>query len=150
MKEYYTIDEVATLSMLSTRTLRNYIKSGFLQGDKVNGVWQFTSEDLDTFLHHNYVKQSIQAKRNGIVFDFMSNDTKTESTVCSIYDYIIPNKQEAEIICTNLLALINTNQYGEIVFSYQFEEKKKSVRIIISGRIDKVTDLMRDYQLLSK
>lgn len=147
MKEYYTIDDISMMTMLSTRTLRNYIKSGFLQGDKIDGTWQFTAEDIDTFFQHNYVKQSTQTKRNGIVFDFMSNDTKRENKVCSIYDYVIQDRKEAEEICNKLVVLINTNQYGNIIFSYQFQETKKLVRIIISGSTNNVADLMRDYQI---
>lgn len=73
MKEYFTINDLSTMTMLSTRTIRNYITQGFLNGEKIEGVWRFTTEDIDTFLQENYVNQSIQSKRNGIVFNYMCN-----------------------------------------------------------------------------
>jgi DNA-binding transcriptional MerR regulator len=49
MKEFFTIDDLSTITMLSTRTLRNYITQGFLDGEKIDGAWRFTSEDIETF-----------------------------------------------------------------------------------------------------
>lgn len=46
MESFYTINEVATMTGLTTRTIRNYLKSGLINGQKVNGVWLFSSEDF--------------------------------------------------------------------------------------------------------
>ena len=40
MKETYSINDVAMITGLSTRTIRNYISLGFLSGEKVT---DFTS-----------------------------------------------------------------------------------------------------------
>lgn len=40
MKTIYSIDDISKMTMLSTRTIRNYIKLGLLNGSKTNGYWQ--------------------------------------------------------------------------------------------------------------
>jgi hypothetical protein len=145
MKEYFTIDDLATMTMLSTRTLRNYIKLGFLEGEKPDGCWKFTAEEIAAFLKNDFVKQSIQSKKNGIIFDYMANDVKQEDMVCSIYDYNDVNQEEAEKMCTNMLELVNSNQYGNVRFSYEYDDKKKMVRVILTGSTNGIHNLMNQY-----
>ena len=38
-KDFYSINDIALMSGLSSRTIRNYISSGILKGDKVDGCW---------------------------------------------------------------------------------------------------------------
>jgi len=145
MKGYYSIDDVAVITMLSTRTIRNYIKSGFLIGDKPNGNWKFSPENVGLFLENENVKSSILAKKNGIVYDFLIDNKKREDKVCSIYDCLVKNGKVAEGVCKNMLDLVNSGVYEGIKFSYQFEEKNKMVRIIITGKMNQVTELINAF-----
>ena len=43
--ENYTINDIAMMTGLTTRTIRNYIKLGILNGEKEDGVWRFSAED---------------------------------------------------------------------------------------------------------
>ncbi len=140
MKELYTIDDIATMTMLSTRTIRNYIKQGFLNGEKIDGVWQFTLDKIDEFMKNDFVKQSIKTKRNGLVYDYILNDNKTKNSVCSIYDYPIASSFDAKNLCNNIINKINSNEYEEIKFSYTYE--KNMVRIILIGDPEQLTRLM--------
>jgi len=159
MKEYYSIADVATITMLSTRTIRNYIKSEFLIGDKLNGNWIFSPENIGLFLENENVKPSIMAKKNGIVYDFISDNKKSEDKVCSVYDYPVESSAEADVICKNMLLLVNSEVYDGIQFSYQYVEKNKMVRIIITGNTNQVTELVKifherqatdDYAVINK
>ena len=46
MKEFYSINELAVITGFTTRSLRNFIQMEFLKGDKVNGEWQFSTEQI--------------------------------------------------------------------------------------------------------
>ena len=76
MSKYYSINDVAMMTGLSTRTIRNYIKMNLLDGEKVDGVWKFTEENFQSFVENPNVKPSIQAKSNAIVYDFMLDNHK--------------------------------------------------------------------------
>jgi hypothetical protein len=145
MKEYYNIDDLATMTMLTTRTLRNYISQGLLKGEKVDGAWQFSTENIDSFFREESIIQSIQSKKNGIVYEFMSNDAKTENTVCSLYDYTNLKNDEAEKIYEKIVSLVNSNKYGNIRFSYAYSGKKKAARIILIGNTIEIHNLMSEY-----
>ena len=36
----YSLKDLSTMTMLSDRTLRNYLDAGILQGRKENGAWE--------------------------------------------------------------------------------------------------------------
>ena len=149
MKELFTLDDLSTMTMLSTRTLRNYISQGFLNGKKEDGMWRFTAEEVDAFLKEDFVNQSIQSKKNGIVYRYMCDQEKEDNSVCSIIDYPNINNKDAETIRERMIELVNSNQYGRIAFSYAFREKKKQVRIILVGEIRLICSLMNDYNAMT-
>ena len=47
MCETYSIEDLATFTGLTDRTLRSYLKEGRLTGRKEDGAWRFTPEDLE-------------------------------------------------------------------------------------------------------
>lgn len=83
---YYTIGHIVQFSGLSDRTVRSYIASGLLRGEKINGLWHFTAEQVDDFMSHPAVRPSIQAKRNAIVSDFLADNKKRTPQSCMILD----------------------------------------------------------------
>ena len=46
MEKQYTLNEVAVMSGLTTRTLRNYMKMGILKGKMLEGIWKFGEEEI--------------------------------------------------------------------------------------------------------
>ena len=88
MKTIYSIDDISKMTMLSTRTIRNYIKLGLLNGSKTNGYWQFTSDDISKFINNDYVTQSLNTKRNSLIYDYILNDCKSIKSVWSTFKFL--------------------------------------------------------------
>ena len=86
MDKYYTLNQVAMMTGLTTRTLRNYIKMDILKGEKIDGIWNFSEEEFAEFIQNPYVKPSIQAKNKAIVFDFLAQNEKRTNEICTIID----------------------------------------------------------------
>jgi len=63
----YSIKDLSMISGLTDRTLRNCLKIGILVGEKSEGVWQFSDEQIGESLDNNYVKAAIKTKRNSIL-----------------------------------------------------------------------------------
>ena len=57
MDEKYTLNDLATMTGFSTRTLRNYVNLGLLKGEKIDGAWRFGADDLDAFFREPFVKE---------------------------------------------------------------------------------------------
>ena len=85
-KETYTIQDVAAMTGLNERTIRNYLAQGILQGEKTDGAWRFTAEQFGAFLAQDMVRASVQAKANAIVYDFLITDKRKEPAACLILD----------------------------------------------------------------
>jgi len=142
MEKQYTINKVAIMSGLTTRTLRNYIKMGILKGELVEGVWKFTEEDVAEFFQNPYVKPSIQAKNKAIVFDFLAQNEKRINEICTIIDVCV-EKHEAEEIAAFFCKEVNKRTAGNLKFS--FEKNGSYVRVILKGYEDAVMEILNEY-----
>ena len=93
MCETYSIEDLATFTGLTDRTLRSYLKEGRLTGRKEDGAWRFTPEDLEKLFQDEGTRQAVRANRNAIVYDFMLNGGG-EDACCAVRD--IPVERDGE------------------------------------------------------
>ena len=137
----YNLNEVAMITGLTTRTLRNYLKMDQLKGEKIDGNWSFTDEELEAFMSNPVVKQAIKTKRNAVVYDFLSDPFKRGNRICTIMDLQVSDEEASET--ANFFSdLVNKNG-SDITFSYN--QEKGFSRFILSGSEDQVVDFMKAY-----
>ena len=137
---YYNINSIVMISGLTDRTIRSYISSGILEGEKINGLWHFTPEQVEAFLRHPAVRPSILAKNNGMVYDFLLEDKKQNQETCIILD--LPGadeKETAEFFCY----AINNGDYSDLQF--RFDSVSGTPRIILRGAPAQVLALVNAY-----
>lgn len=139
----YNLNDIATMTGLSTRTLRNYLKNGFLEGEKIEGIWQFTEENFYAFLSHEAVKPALQAKKNALVYDFMADRKKTSNELCIILDLCADQEEAAEVSNTFCNAVNSCQPSSNIRFA--FESRNGHVRVIVTGSEDTVLDVLHAY-----
>lgn len=138
--KYYVINHLVMFTGLSDRTIRNYIASGILQGEKINGLWHFTPEQVEEFVRHPAVRPSILAKNNGLVYDFLLDTKKTGQEMCVILDTPCADKKTvAECFCYS----INSGGYHNIQFS--FDGVMETSRVILKGDAAEVLRLVNEY-----
>lgn len=141
MKDSYSITEIATMTGLTTRTLRNYLSDGQITAEKRDGKWIFSAEDFFRLLDSPYVAAAIRAKNNAPVLDFLKNDKKKADSVCMIIDRHVSAEEARELsekICTEL------NEAPDVTF--RMEMKEGRMRIILSGEaapVDRIWRLLR-------
>ena len=138
--KYYVINHLVMFTGLSDRTIRNYIASGILQGEKINGLWHFTPEQVEEFVRHPAVRPSILAKNNGLVYDFLLDTKKTGQDMCVILDTPCADKKTvAEYFCYS----INSGGYHNIQIS--FDGVMETSRVILKGDAAEVLRLVNEY-----
>lgn len=137
---HYNIDDLAMMTGLTTRTLRNYIKNGVLHGEKKAGKWQFTEEDFAAFLCDAAVKQTLRARRNAVVSDFLSETAKKADAACVIMDFAATD-EEGERIADFFSA--GVNQLVGVQFCYS--RQRGMSRVILTGERELVTELISSY-----
>ena len=137
----YNLNEVAMITGLTTRTLRNYLKLNLLNGEKIDGNWSFTEEELEAYIADPSVKQAILAKQHAVVYDFLADPFKKTNRICTIMDFPV-SVEEALGIAQFFGKEINDHG-SDIEFRYINE--KYFARFILSGSEDQVHDLMQAY-----
>ena len=130
MKETYTLEDVAAMSRLSTRTIRNYMSMGLLEGEKTDGVWQFTAEQFSAFLRQDMVRQSVRAKANGMVYDFLLQERRREKDACAVLDLPAATEAEEQLLREELMACVNA--LG-VACSYRYDPYFSTARLILQG-----------------
>ena len=140
MDRNYNLNEIALMTGFSTRTLRNYLNQGLLKGEKVDGAWQFTAEEIDRFFAEPFVKEGLRIKRNAIVFDFLADRSKQAKRACVILDIPVSMKESktlSEFFCKQMETALGT------VFT--FDWNNGSARVILSGAEESVANIMEAY-----
>ena len=140
MDRIYNLNEIALMTGFSTRTLRNYLNQGLLRGEKVDGAWQFTAEDIDRFFAEPFVREGLRIKRNGIVFDFLADRSKNAKRTCVILD-IPASMQESKALSEFFCKQMET--ISDAVFTFDWD--KGNARIILSGAEESVASIMAAY-----
>lgn len=137
---YYVIGHLVQFTGLTDRTIRNYIAAGILQGEKIDGLWHFTPEQVESFVRHPAVRPSILAKKNALVYDFLMDSRKSAQEACVILD--MPGrdgKTVAEFFCEH----ISCGEYQNLQFS--FDGVEKAPRVILKGDTAEVMRLVNEY-----
>lgn len=139
---WYTLNDIATMTGFTTRTLRNYLRMELLTGEKVDGVWRFSEEELYAFMDNPTVQQGMHAKNNAIVTDFLLMGGRKENRSCVILDYCMDwddAKRAIQFFCDTIKV------QGEDGLRFRMERHKKNVRLIISGSEAAVKEIMKRY-----
>ena len=89
----------------------------------------------------------MQAHQNGIVYDFILNNSRQEQKVCIILDDYINEKDVKESI-DKVCRIINPYNGRDANLKFNFEKQNQNLRIVISGRLDIVYDFLEEYQKL--
>ena len=127
MAETYTIQDIAGMTGLNERTIRSYLADGLLKGEKTDGAWRFTAEHFGDFLRQDMVRASVQAKANGVVYDFLMTDRRKESAACLILDQPSAEGQEPGL----REALSEQVNRLELRWAYRYQDGM--ARSILSG-----------------
>lgn len=137
---YYLINHLVLITGLTDRTIRNYISNGILHGEKINGLWHFTPEEVESFIAHPAVRPSILAKHHSAVYDFLLENKKDLCETCMIVDIPGRGKEEiAEYFCYR----ISNEGFQKVQFS--FDGVTNVPRIILNGNTADVLRLVNGY-----
>lgn len=138
MKEFCTIEDIAVMTGLTTRTIRSYLANGQLDGEKIDGVWQFTAEQFSAFLAQDMVRQSVRAKENGKIYDFLLTDQRRESSACLIWDWPVETEEEEQALRERLMERIN-----RLGLECSYHHERKLSRVILLGSPNQIGEFMK-------
>ena len=146
MDKYYTLNDLALMTGLTTRTLRNYMKKGILKGERVEGIWKFTKEEIAEFFDNPYVISGVQAKNRAVVFDFLAQNKKQYNEICTIIDLCIEQKKAEEI---SVFFCEKVGKRNDERIKVTCEKNDAYVRVILRGPENSVMEILNEYYHLS-
>lgn len=137
----YTIGHITLFTGLSDRTIRNYISSGILEGEKINNVWHFTPEQVEAFIRHPAVRPSILAKNNALIYDFLMDTKKAAPQSCVLLDCPgCDTKELTEFFCYSINGDSTLHD-----FHFSFDNLGGTPRVILTGPTHQVLELVNRY-----
>ena len=141
MKESFTINDLAMMTGLSTRTIRNYMGLGFLSGEKINGCWRFTDEQVEAFTQNKAVQSAIKAKKNAVVFDFLGTRPYNGDRMCVVLDLAASDAMGASLFFCGKIS--DCSPEAELHFAS--EAVGTGVRLILTGSPRDVMSLLNQF-----
>ena len=141
MKDTFSINDLAMMTGLSTRTIRNYLSAGFLTGEKVDGNWTFTAEQVEEFTQNKAVQPSIKAKKNAIVFDFLGSKPYSGDRMCAVLDLASKEAMPASVFFCERISECSP----EAELHFASDPVGTGVRLILSGSPKDVMSLLNQF-----
>ncbi len=137
----YNLNQLAMITGYTTRSLRNFIKDGSLAGEKVDGVWTFTEEEISAFLGNPAIRMGLASKQQSLVYDFLADTDKKVNRICVVLDFPVSEDETREIM------EFFSNEIGSHCHDCAFKYLKegKISRFVLSGVEDEVSALMSAY-----
>lgn len=149
MKGLFTVEEVAQVLDVHTRTVRRYIKEEKLSASKVGGRWKVEKEELKRFMNNEEVIEQFQKKQDDIILGLMEAKSNDKVTIHTIVDFKVDSEEEIEQLCGRVCNIINNVDSGNIKFQYSYNKETGIARFIFKGNlknISMVISLFEEYE----
>lgn len=137
LQKLYSVEEIAQMTAVTTRTIRNYLRNGILKGKKIGGQWRFSLEDIEAMM--NQTNGTFQENSRRIVRDFLDSAYASfpqSISVCTIAD--VPcTREKASQISKTLCALWN-QPTSRGTFRYDYLEDEQTARYTLIAPLELV------------
>jgi len=137
IKKLYTVENIAEMTGLTSRTIRNYLKDGSLKGSKIGGQWRFTMDNIKKlFDDANFLNDVTNHKKQQVLdfIDGVNTDIVGKVQVCTIVDCYCDNAKAVKQLYEKLVVTIKNSQDNiPKKFDYEFIEKEGKARFTLFG-----------------
>lgn len=139
-EKLYTVADVARVTGLTSRTIRNYLKDGTLTGQKIGVQWRFTEDEIKKLFSRQMPGQSSPSQ---IVKGFLGEQEREVSAFCGLLD--VPEITESDGM-ELYRRLQEARAEGIRSMSYEYHDEGQLLRIAVSGDTGAVMDLFEQIK----
>ena len=133
MDRYYSLADISQMTRITERTLRKYVASGALAGEKTEGKWRFTAEEAGRFLNRKEIRKLAAQHRRALADDFLNNPVKSAPDMLCVLD--MPGAPETFL--EKLLAAC-----GDVEMTYSHDVGTDMTRVTLVGSPEAVRKLL--------
>ena len=139
----YRLSDIAEMTGLTDRTIRNYLKNGDLKGTKIGGQWRFTEKNIEDLFANREFNEEIEETFDVNIKQFFENveDRKLVCLSKNIKNEKIDNKALTEIIMNR----VSDFSLETFKLKINTDEEVANVKIIIRGEtniVNKVEEFL--------
>lgn len=131
----YSVEEVAEMTRLSERTIRNYLKDGSLKGRKIGGRWRFTGEEVMALFDRKLLNRDWRKQADEDVKNFLEGAYKAErgkTYVMAVADlWLTPAQIKRR--CDEACRLFSRESKDSLSFRFVYDEKAGKGRFTMFG-----------------
>ncbi len=142
-EKLYTVADVAKVTGMTSRTIRNYLKDGTLIGQKIGVQWRFTEDEVKKLFSRQQPGSSSPAQ---IVRSFLGIAQRESSAVCALLD--LPGVTQLQGL--QVYKSLQESAEGGTTISYEYHEENSLFRIAVSGELSAVTRLLDEIEIGAK
>ena len=139
-EKLYTVADVAQITGLTSRTIRNYLKDGTLTGQKIGVQWRFTEDEIKKLFSRQTPGQSSPSQ---IVKSFLGEQERETSAFCALLDFPGVTQLDGMELYRRLQEACKE---GISSMSYEYHDEGQLLRIAVSGDIEAVMDLLEQVK----
>jgi len=143
MEKLYTVEDVAKMTGLTSRTIRNYLADGRLTGRKVGAQWRFTEENIAAIFTEASSRKDVSRAAAGEVEAFLKPQSRSSATVCAVVDYPAESAEAVAPLVQKLTDQYNGFDEPSLRFIYDFDEKNGVARFTLIGEIAMVAKMIK-------
>ncbi len=143
-EKLYTVADVARVTGMTSRTIRNYLKDGTLTGQKIGVQWRFTEDEVQKLFSR---QQPGSSSPTQLVRSFLGRGECDATAVCVLVDLPGLTQSEGLEVFTRLREKAAS---GDLMISYEYHEAGSLFRIAVSGEFTAVTQLMEHFTQLQE
>ena len=143
MEKLYTVEDVAQMTGLTSRTIRNYLADGRLTGRKVGAQWRFTEDNIAAIFTDVSVRRDSRSAAAGEVESFLKPQSRSSVTICSVIDYPAESSEALSPLVQKLTEQVKGFDSSSLSFNYDFDSDHSVARFTIIGEIAQVAKLIK-------
>ena len=140
-EKLYSISDIAKLTKLTDRTIRNYLASGTLKGRKVGGQWRFTQQDVKALFYNDVFADDMLEKSEKNINKYINNEFEfnNHNNACTILNIVIEEKETRKEFFRKVKEIPVDDDKKERV---SFIEENGKIKMIIIASFDYVNAIM--------
>ena len=145
-EKLYSLSDIAKITKLTDRTIRNYLANGTLKGTKIGGQWRFTQNDVKALFNNEDFADDMFSKSEKNIDMYLKNEFEFESVnnICSVINVVIKDKEHRKAMWQKIVSIEKNEDVKERI---SFFENDGHVKIIIIGPFDivyKTIEIIKD------
>lgn len=141
-QKLYTVADVAEITGLTSRTIRNYLRDGILHGRKIGVQWRFTEQDIEKLFSETGCSQDMTMSQADLVSEFTENEDKQTKESCLIMDIPYLTEEQTQEYTNEVQQILDVLKIEDMQFAYEYFGEDKVLRMVLKGRTEDVQKAM--------